>query len=115
MGSDTESTDQLTSAELREVERHKYYMSLARGHDVGFAAAKADWLRHHADCYRFRKHEHMLTLQREEIARYKWIRSEIARRDLGREAALEWVLKHAAEWRAWYDCTYGPVSSPESS
>lgn len=111
MSKNEKKDDQLTTAETKDVERHKYYMSLACGHDVGFAAAKADWLTHHADCYRLRKHEHMLTLQREEIARYKWIKSELAKRDLGREAALEWVLNYAPGWRAWYESVYGPVCS----
>jgi hypothetical protein len=53
----------------------------------------------------------MLTLQREEIARYKWIASEKACCDMGRQAALEWVIHHAAAWRAWYERVYGPVYS----
>ncbi|MBW7862984.1 MAG: hypothetical protein GX580_06610 [Candidatus Hydrogenedens sp.] len=49
----------------------------------------------------------MLARQREEIARYKWIRSEEAQRDLGTLAALEWVNKYAAQWREWYDREFG--------
>lgn len=96
----------LTPRELEEVIRHKYFMSQARGYDVGHDAACRDWLAHHAEDFRRREQAHMLDMQREEIARHKWIESEKANRDLGREAALDWVLKYAAQWRAWYNATY---------
>jgi len=98
--------DTLTNGERREVERHKYFMSKARGYDVGFEAACTDWLENHAEDYRHETQARMLELQRQEIARHTWIESEKARCNLGREAALDWVLKYAAQWRAWYNSTY---------
>lgn len=99
-------TNMLTRRELEEVKRHKYYMSEVNGCDVGYDFACADWLAHHAAEFRQREQARMLELQREEIARHKWIESEKAHRDLGREAALDWVLKYAAQWRAWYNATH---------
>jgi len=36
-----------------------------------------------------------LELQRREIERHKWIESEKAGRDLGLDAAIDWILKYA--------------------
>lgn len=102
----TQYTENLTRRELEEVKRHKYFMSEACGHDVGYDAACQDWLDHHAEAFRQKEQSRMLDLERQEIARHKWIESEKANRDLGREAALDWVLKYAAKWRAWYNATH---------
>ena len=99
-------TDTLTNSERREVERHKYFLSKSKGYDVGFEAACDDWLEKHAEAYRREAQARMLEMQRQEIARHTWIESEKARRNLGREAALDWVLKYAAQWRAWYNANY---------
>lgn len=96
-------TDTLTNGERKEVERHKYFMSQQYGYDVGFDAALTDWLDHHAEEYRRDAQARMLEMQRQEIARHMWIESEKAKCNLGREAALDWVLKYAAQWRAWYN------------
>ena len=37
--------------------------------------------------------------QIKEIELYKWLESEKANRDLGEEAAKDWIEKHAAEFR----------------
>ena len=37
---------------------------------------------------------------------HRWIESEKAGHDLGRAAALDWVLKYAAQWREWYNRVY---------
>jgi len=96
----------LTRAETHQIERHKYYLSQRAGHDVGFEAALEDWIEHHAAVWRKRRQEHMLSLQRAEIAKYRWLRSEEAKRDVGREAGIEWVQRHAAAWRKWYEDTF---------
>jgi hypothetical protein len=90
-------------AELKEIEIHKYFLSLHRGYDVGLDAAKQDWVEHHSQSWRQKRHEHMLALQREEISRYKWIESEKANCDLGRKACLDWIAKYAAQWRDWFE------------
>ncbi|MBI2421818.1 MAG: hypothetical protein HYV27_03230 [Candidatus Hydrogenedentes bacterium] len=101
--------DNVSKAEIREIERHKYFMSQAAGCDVGMAAAREDWLANYASDFRTQRQARMLALQREEIARYKWIESEKARCDLGRQAALDWVLKYAARWREWYEFEFETV------
>ncbi len=93
----------LKKAEQREIERHKYCLSVERGQDVGFEAAAEDWLTHHAQAWREMRQRKMLDLQREEINRYKWIQSEHAHRDLGGAAVLDWIQKYAAHWRDWYE------------
>lgn len=98
--------EELTPAERREVERHKYFLSLERGYDVGFDCAREDWLHRYAATWRQARHRQMLALQRDEINRFKWIESEKARRDLGRDAALEWIRRYAKSWRDWYEKEY---------
>jgi len=92
----------LSKAELHEIERHKYFLSLERGYDVGFDVAEQDWLSHHAAPWREKRQAVMLAMHRDEINRHKWIESEKAHSDLGREAALDWITKYAATWRDWY-------------
>lgn len=99
-----------TKAELREIERHKYFLSQRAGYDVGFECAAADWERRFGRAYRENRPDYVLSLQREEIARHVWIESEKAGRDLGRAAQLDWVQKYAAKWRDWYNREYGPQS-----
>lgn len=96
----------LTPAEQREVERHKWLLSEECGCDVGIEHATQDWLEHHAAQWRLQRQAHMLEMQRREIERYKWIESEKAQRDLGRDAALDWIKKYAARWRDWYEKEY---------
>jgi hypothetical protein len=99
-------TDQFSEAADREIERHKYYLSLERGHDVGYEAAKEDWLENYAAQWESQRQVSMLDLERGEIAKHQWIESEKAHKDLGRSAALDWVIRYAAQWRAWYDSEY---------
>ncbi len=96
----------LKKAELREIERHKYFMSIERGHEVSFEDAARDWLDHHAQAWREERQRKMLAMQREEINQYKWIQSEHARRDLGGKAVLDWIQRYAAHWREWYEDEY---------
>lgn len=98
--------DGLTPAEHRQVERHRAVLSEQRGTAVSWEAAKQDWLCTRATEWRQRRQQHMLNLQREEIAKYRWIESEKARCDLGRQAAVDWVQRHAAAWRKWYEETF---------
>ena len=96
----------LKKAEVREIEQHKYFMSKERGHDVGFEEAAQDWLEHHAQAWREARQQKMLSMQRDEINRYKWIQSERASRDLGGTAVLDWIQRYAANWRDWYENEY---------
>ncbi len=40
-----------------------------------------------------------ITLQVQEIDRYKWIESQKAGRDLGEDAVFDWVRKYAEDFR----------------
>ena len=104
-----EEISTLSRAERRQVERHKYFLSQNRGKDVGFEMAAKDWFEKHSQEWREERHRRMLAMQRDEIARYKWLRSEEARRDLGSAAALEWIRLYAASWREWFEKEYEDV------
>ena len=41
-----------TQRQIREIERHKYFLSQRRGEDIGWEAAAADWVKHHAGRWR---------------------------------------------------------------
>lgn len=97
---------EFSSKELKEIERHKYFLSQERGYDVGFDTAKQDWVEKYAQIWQQQRQAKMLAMQRDEINRYKWIESEKAHCDLGRQAALEWIAKYAAQWREWYEQEY---------
>lgn len=40
------------TAQLKEIERHKYYLSMQSGHDIGWDLATIDWVRNHAAAWR---------------------------------------------------------------
>ncbi|GMU91613.1 MAG: hypothetical protein AMXMBFR4_06710 [Candidatus Hydrogenedentota bacterium] len=94
---------ELTTAEYRAVESHRIRLCQERGVDVGFESALEDWRLHFAVRWREQRQARLLAAQRAEIERHKWIESEKAGHDLGREAVLDWIQKNAAAWRAWYD------------
>jgi hypothetical protein len=99
-------SDGLTPAECKQVERHLNILCQQGAGLVNWETAKSDWLARCACEWRKQRQEHMLALQREEIAKYRWIESEKAKCDLGRQAAVDWVHKHAASWRCWYEETF---------
>lgn len=93
----------LSRAERLAVESHQTKLSCERGCDVGFDEALADWRKFHAVRWREDRQRRYLAEQRAEIERHKWIESEKAGRDLGRDAVLDWITKNAAAWRDWYE------------
>ena len=38
-----------------------------------------------------------------EIKKHRWIESEKAKRDLGKDAELDWIRRFAADFRRWVD------------
>lgn len=102
-----EMEQRFSEAQRAEIEKHKYFLSQKRGHDVGLPVATEDWLVHHAQQWCERRQEQMLAMQREEIRKHLWIESEKAHKDLGRMAKLDWIQKYAAKWRRWYDREHG--------
>lgn len=93
----------LSRAERVAVEAHRSRMECERGTEVNFEEALADWNIHHAVRWREERQRAFLAEQRAEIERHKWIESEKAGRDLGRDAVLDWISKNAAAWRNWYE------------
>ena len=92
-----------TAAERRAIKRHHAMLCRERGADVSYDEACDDWFENHAVKWREERQRRMLTLQRSEIERHKWIESEKARRDLGRDAVLDWISRYAANWRDWFE------------
>ncbi len=104
MRKEPKAMQQLRSkAEERAVERHRQALSEKAGHEVSFKDALADWLKNCACAWREGRQAKMLARQREEILRYKWIESEKAQRDVGKQPVVDWIRKYAAQWRAWYE------------
>ena len=91
------------TTEQREVERHRASISAERGCDDGFEESVSDCTAKCAQRRREERQAEMLAEEREEILRHKWIESEKAQRDLGSEAALDWIRRYAAQWRRWYE------------
>ncbi|MCC6699227.1 MAG: hypothetical protein IT365_26620 [Candidatus Hydrogenedentes bacterium] len=94
---------QLTPAERIAVERHQARLSGEYGEDVSFDDALGHWLANEAAAWREERQRKCMAQQREEINRHKWIESEKAGRDLGKEAIMDWIAHNAAAWRNWYE------------
>lgn len=94
---------ELNYCETREVEKHRRKLAETWDREVSLDEAEADWIKHYLQHFRQARQSRMLHMQREEIQRHKWIESEKACQDLGRDAAMDWVTKYAAKWREWYD------------
>jgi hypothetical protein len=105
----------LSAPESKAVLKYREQMCARTGRDVPLEEALSDWLQHHAMKWRIERQAHMLSLQREEILRHKWIESEKAHRDLGAEAMLDWIDKYAAHWRDWYERNYEPFEMSRAS
>jgi len=94
----------LTAAELKAIEEHKYYLSQQRGAEVTIEEAIADFIQHFADDWRQEKLRRDNLEQRREIEKHKYFRSLEEGRDIGgRSAAEEWCQKYAHIWRAERD------------
>jgi phosphotransferase system HPr-like phosphotransfer protein len=90
----------LTPAELRAVEEHKYFLSQQRGREVTIEEATADFLARFAQAWRQEKLFRDNREQHSEIEKHKYFRSMEEGRDIGRAAAaVEWCEKYAHIWR----------------
>ncbi|MDZ4857836.1 MAG: hypothetical protein SGI88_02555 [Candidatus Hydrogenedentes bacterium] len=96
-------TDKLTHAERQAVECHRQNLCDERGFEVNVAEAQRDWCANYAVRWREGRQRQLLEEQRAEIERHKWIESEKAGHDLGRDAVLDWIKNNAAAWRHWYE------------
>jgi phosphocarrier protein len=90
----------LTAAELKAIEEHKYFLSHSRGSEVTIEEAIADFMRHYEDDWRQEKLRRDNLEQRQEIEKHQYLRSQEVGRDIGRSsAAAEWCQKYAHIWR----------------
>lgn len=90
----------LTAAELKAIEEHKYYLSQQRGAEVAIEEAIDDFVRHFAEDWQREKLRRDNLEQRQEIEKHKYLRSIAEGRDVGRtSAAEEWCQKYAHIWR----------------
>ncbi len=103
--------EQLSKAEQCAVLKHRQFLCAERSCDVDLECAMSDWLENRALPWRTERQVSMLELERQEIMRHKWIESEKARRDLGNDAVLDWIQKHAARWREWYERENEPTNA----
>lgn len=90
-------------AEYLEVRHWQRHLCGVCGREVPYDEAEKDWLVHCAVAWREGQQQAMLSLQREEMLKHKWIESEKAHRDLGPQAVLDWINNYAAQWRSWYE------------
>ena len=93
-------------AEMLVIERHRARLQHECGYAIALEDAIEDWVENHADHWRAIRQSHMMAMQREAINDYKWLASEEAKCDLGREAVLSWIQENAAEWRRWFEEEY---------
>jgi hypothetical protein len=105
-GTTREAVETLSAAEQRAVEIHRCRLAGERGGKVSFNEALDDWTSNCAVQWRQERLADYLVRQRAEILKHKWIESEKAHRDLGKEAVMDWIKHHAESWRRWYD-THG--------
>ena len=95
-----EQTTNLTAAELKAIEEHKYYLSQQRRKEVSIEEAIDDFVQHVAEDWRREKLRRDNLEQRKEIEKHKYLRSMAEGRDIGGySAAEEWCQKYAHIWR----------------
>ncbi len=97
------SSPQLSKAEQHAVEEHRQRLSQQWGREVSLEEALQDWLAHYAVAWREAWLRTSMACQRDEIMKHKWIESEKAHRDLGKDAVFDWISKYAEKWRRWYE------------
>jgi phosphocarrier protein HPr len=98
------NANNLTAAELKAIEEHKYYLSQKRKTEVTIEEAIADFVEKFAKDWRNEKLRRDNLEQRKEIEKHKYLRSLEEGRDIGKaSAAEEWCQKYAHIWRAEHE------------
>jgi len=77
----------LTPAELKAIQDHKYYLSQQRGSEVTIEETIEDFLKRFQNKWRQEKFLRDNHDQRQEIDRHKWLRSEREGHDIGSAVA----------------------------
>lgn len=90
----------LTAAELRAIEEHKYYLSQKRQTEVSIDDAIDDFVQTYQETWRREKFQNDNQAQVQEIKNHKYLRSQVEGHDIGsRQAAREWCAQYAPIWR----------------
>lgn len=90
----------LTPAELKAIEDHKYFMSKEQKREVTIEEAIADFLKIYQDGWEAQKVREDNLKQLDEIQKHKYLKSKEKGYDVGDEAVEEWRQKYAPIWRA---------------
>jgi len=97
----------LSLAEWQAIQVHKYFLSQKSGQEVSSEDATKDWLEHYAQKWRQERMKMSCSDQLKEIEKFKWLESERAGHDKGKEAVLEWIEKYADQWRMKWEKNHG--------
>jgi phosphocarrier protein HPr len=90
----------LSPAELKAVEEHKYFMSIEQHREVSIEEAITDFINHYRESWEKEKVRRENLEQIEEIKNYKAKRSKEVGRDIDENAAAyEWRDNYAHIWR----------------
>ena len=93
-----ETIPNILPSEMPAIEVHKYFMAIEQKKPVSFRDAIKDWNSYRDDWLKEKTRLDNLK-QKEEIDKYKYLRSEQEGRDLGPQAVEEWMQKYAPMWR----------------
>lgn len=93
----------LTRREVRAIQKFYEQVFCDETRPDTFEEMAQHWQRHYAAKWRVFDHVQAMAMQRDEIARHKWILSEKAGHDLGSWATNNWIFLYAALWREWYE------------
>lgn len=89
----------LSPAELRVIETHKYLLSQELKREVTIDEAMISFHHMYMDDFKKEKMRSDNLEQLAEINKFKYIESEKHGRDLGEEAVMQWFEKYAEIWR----------------
>jgi hypothetical protein len=91
-------------SERRAIVVHKFYLSIEKRSEASIEEAVKSWETGVGTPWRRAKMRRDGLAQFREIERHKFLVSQTVGRDIGWEvAAKDWVEKHAAAWRAWWE------------
>ena len=91
--------------EWEAIRVHRYFLSRNRSRYISIPEAIKSWLSNYALTWRGERTKRGHLAQIEEILKYKWIESEKAGHDLGKNAVYNWIEKHARSWRQGWERT----------
>jgi len=95
--------EKFSSREWRAVEVHRYFLSQRFSRFVSMEETIDSWLNQHSARWREEQVRRSTLAQVREMEKHKWIESEKAGLDLGKEAVLDWITKYAETWRKQWE------------